>query len=257
MAERTAWGPGRPGECAIIPISVLERGCRRCVKDQVKLAKGNCIPLRAKRIKLQIAQLTTNTPQQTKRILGIIPNYRAISANTQLPPLSIKAKFWLGTQDTFDYSNSIFVGMLSGVAMAGKSEPSFGQGAAGYGRYYWHTFVDVGVGNYMTESIVPTLTKEDPRYYTLGRGSVFKRTGYAVSRLFITRTDAGHNSFNFSEIVGNGAAAGISNAYYPSNVNTFVKTYQRWGWQIAFDGIGNTLKEYWPEINHSIFHEKY
>ena len=200
---------------------------------------------------------TTNTPQQTKRILGIIPNYRAISANTQLPPLSIKAKFWLGTQDTFDYSNSIFVGMLSGVAMAGKSEPSFGQGAAGYGRYYWHTFVDVGVGNYMTESIVPTLTKEDPRYYTLGRGSVFKRTGYAVSRLFITRTDAGHNSFNFSEIVGNGAAAGISNAYYPSNVNTFVKTYQRWGWQIAFDGIGNTLKEYWPEINHSIFHEKY
>ncbi len=108
---------------------------------------------------------TTNTPQQTKRILGIIPNYRAISANTQLPPLSVKAKFWLGTQDTFDYSNFIFVGMLSGVAMADKSEPSCGQGAAGYGRYYWHTFVDVGVGNYMTESIVPTLTKEDPRYY--------------------------------------------------------------------------------------------
>jgi hypothetical protein len=198
-----------------------------------------------------------NTPQQTTRILGIIPNYRAVSANTQLPPLGVKEKFWLATQDTFDYSNFIFVGMLSGIAMAGKSEPAFAQGAAGYGRYYWHTFVDVGVGNYMTESIVPTLTKEDPRYYTLGHGGVIKRTGYAVSRLFITRTDAGKNTFNFSEIIGNGAAAGIANTYYPSNVNTFVKTYQRWGWQIGYDGIANIFKEYWPEINHSIFHEKY
>lgn len=198
-----------------------------------------------------------NTPQQTKRILGIIPNYRAVSANTQLPPLGVKEKFWLATQDTFDYSNFIFVGMLSGVAMAGKSEPAFGQGAAGYGRYYWHTFVDVGVGNYMTESIVPTLTKEDPRYYTLGHGGVIKRTGYAVSRLFITRTDAGKNTLNFSEIIGNGAAAGIANTYYPSNVNTFVKTYQRWGWQIGYDGIANIFKEYWPEINRSIFRGKY
>jgi hypothetical protein len=196
-------------------------------------------------------------PQQTKRILGIIPNYRAVSADTHLPPLSVGKKFWLGTQDTFDYSNFIFVGMIAGVAMAGTSEPAFGQGAAGYGRYYWHTFVDVGIGNYMTEAIVPVLTREDPRYYTLGKGGFFKRTGYAVSRLFITRTDAGHPTFNFSEIVGNGAAAGISNAYYPNNVNTFVKTYQRWGTEIAFDGIGNILKEFWPEINHSIFHEKY
>jgi hypothetical protein len=197
-----------------------------------------------------------STPKQTNRILGIIPNYRSVSANTQLPPLSVKAKFWLGTQDTFDYSNFIFVGMLSGVSMAGKSEPTFGQGAAGYGRYYWHTFVDVGIGNYMTESIVPKLTREDPRYYTLGHGGVVKRTGYAVSRLFITRTDSGRRTFNFSEIIGNGAAAGIANTYYP-NENAFVKTYQRWGWQIGFDGIGNVLKEYWPEINHSIFHEKY
>ena len=84
----------------------------------------------------------------------------------------------------------------------------------------------------MTESIVPTLTKEDPRYYTLGHGGVIKPNWIPqVSRLFITHTDAGKNTFNFSEIIGNGAAAGIANTYYPSNVNTFVKTYQRWGWR--------------------------
>ena len=68
----------------------------------------------------------------------------------------------------------------------------------------------------MTEAIVPAATKEDPRYYTLGKGGFFKRTGYAVSRLFITRANSGKSTFNLSEIVGAGAAAGIGNAYYPA-----------------------------------------
>jgi hypothetical protein len=195
--------------------------------------------------------------RQPKRILGVIPNYRAVSANTKLPPQKIGEKFWLASEDSFDYSNFLFVSALAGISMAGKSEPAFGQGGAGYGRYYWHTFVDVGIGNYMTEAIVPTLTKEDPRYYTLGKGGFLKRTTYAVSRLFITRTDSGRNTFNISEIVGNGAAAGISNAYYPTTSNTFVKTYQRWGTQIALDGVFNICKEFWPDINRSLFHQKY
>jgi hypothetical protein len=197
------------------------------------------------------------TGKQPKRILGIIPNYRAVSADTQLPPLRFKQKFWLATQDTFDYSDFIFVSGLAGIALAQDSQPSFGQGASGYGQYYWHIFVDGAIENYMTEAIVPAATHEDPRYYTLGKGGFFKRTGYAVSQLFITRTDSGHKTFNISEIVGAGAAAGIGNAYYPAQSNPLVKTYQRWGTQVALDGIFNILKEFWPDIDHSVFHGKY
>jgi hypothetical protein len=195
--------------------------------------------------------------KQPKRILWVIPNYRAVSANTHLPPLSFKSKFWLATQDTFDYSDFIFVGALAGIAMAGKSQPTFGQGAEGYGRYYWHLFVDGAIENYMTEAIVPAATKEDPRYYTMGKGRFTKRTRYAVSRLFITRTDAGKSTFNISEIVGAGAAAGIGNAYYPAQNNQWVKTYQRWGTQVGLDGVFNVLKEFWPDVNQAIFHGKY
>jgi len=199
----------------------------------------------------------TQGDNQSKRILWIIPNYRAVSTDTQLPPQSFKEKSWLATEDTFDYSDFIFVAALSGISMAQKSEPSFGQGGAGYGRYYWRVFADTGIENYMAEAIVPEVTKEDPRYYTLGKGGFIKRTGYAVSRLFITRTDAGKNSFNISEIVGSGAAAGIGDVYYPTDSNMWVKTYQRWGTQVGLDGVFNILKEFWPDINHSVFHEKY
>jgi hypothetical protein len=195
--------------------------------------------------------------KQPKRILGIIPNYRAVSANEHLPPLDFKGELWLATQDTFDYSDFIFVAGLAGVDMAGNSQPSFGHGAEGYGKYYWHVFVDGGIENYMTEAIVPAATKEDPRYYTLGKGGLVKRTGYAVSRLFITRTNSGGRTFNLSEVVGAGAAAGIGNAYYPAESNPWVKTYQRWGTQVGLDGVFNVLKEFWPDIDHAVFHGKY
>lgn len=195
--------------------------------------------------------------KQPKRILWVIPNYRAVSANTHLPPPTFKDELWLATQDTFDYSYFILVAGLAGIDMAGKSQPAFGQGAEGYGKYYWHNFADGGIENYMTEAIVPVVTREDPRYYTMGKGGFVKRTGYAVTRLFITRTNSGKSTFNLSEIIGAGAAAGIGNTYYPAESNPWVKTYQRWGTQVGLDGVFNVLKEFWPDINQAIFGGKY
>lgn len=198
-----------------------------------------------------------NRKIQTKRILGVIPNYRSVSADTQLPPQSFKDKFWLATQDSFDYSSFILAGAIAGVGQAQNSYPEFHQGAAGYGRYFWHSFADQAVGNYFTEAIVPSLTKEDSRYYTLGHGNFFHRSGYAVSRLFITRTDSGGRTFNFSEIGGNLAGAAVSDTYYPSRERTWTKTQQKWFLQVGLDGVFNVCKEFWPDINRAIFHQKY
>jgi hypothetical protein len=198
-----------------------------------------------------------NDGRQSKRILWVFPNYRAVSANVELPRLTLKNKFWLATQDSFDYSAFVSAGMFSGVSEANKSYPEFGQGAKGYGRYYWHAMADQAVGNYLTEAVVPSITHEDPRYYTLGHGGFLKRTGYAVSRLLVTRTDAGGRTFNLSEIIGNGAGAGVSDTYYPARERTWTKTGQKWVTQIALDGVFNILKEFWPDINQAIFRGKY
>lgn len=96
-----------------------------------------------------------------------------------------------------------------------KSVPEFHQGAAGYARYYWHTFADQTDENYMVEFVFPTVLHQDGRYYTLGQGGIVKRLAYSFSRVLITRTDSGSETFNASEILGAGAASGISNFYYP------------------------------------------
>jgi hypothetical protein len=197
------------------------------------------------------------SPQQTKRILFIIPNFRSVSADAKLPPLSVRDKFKLVLDDTFDYSGLIEVAILSGVSDAHKSEPEFGHGAAAYGRYYWHGLADTTDGNIMTEFLVPVATHEDPRYYTLGHGGLFHRAGYSVSRLFITRSDSGNATPNFSEIVGNGAASGISNLYYPGVDRDWTKTGQRWILQVGIDGLSDLVKEFWPDVNAKLFHDKY
>ena len=158
--------------------------------------------------------------RQTKRILFVVPNFRAVSADQQLPPQTVKEKFKTAALDSLDYSSFIFVGAQAGIAQATKSYPYFGQGAKGYGRYYWHTMADAINENTWVEFIVPSILHQDTRYYTLGKGKVSKRVGYAVSRVFITRSDDGNRAFNFSEVVGAGAFAGVANLYYPSQERT-------------------------------------
>jgi hypothetical protein len=196
-------------------------------------------------------------PKQTKRILFIIPNFRSVSADEKLPPTKTKEKFKLALLDSFDYSAFIEVGILAGLGQIENSEPEFHQGAAGYGRYYWHSFADNLDGDLWVEAIIPTVSREDPRYYTLGHGGFLKRAYYSVSRLAITRDNNGNPTPNFSEIVGNGIAAGISETYYPSSEMSWTKTGQHWISQIAIDGLSNVVKEFWPDVNQKLFHDKY
>ncbi len=195
--------------------------------------------------------------QQTRRILGVIPNFRSVSADEKLPPISAHDKFKLMLDDNFDYSNFIYVGILSGVAQAQNSYPEFHHGAPAYARYYWHSFVDTADANLIVEYLLPVATHEDPRYYTLGRGGLIKRTGYSISRLLVTRSDQDGATPNISEIVGNGAAAGVSSLYYPSPERTWTKTGQRWITQISLDGFANLVKEFWPDVNSRLFRNHY
>jgi hypothetical protein len=195
--------------------------------------------------------------QQSKRMFYVIPNFAAVNAHAELPPLSTREKFVLAAHDSLiDYSSFVWTGILAGQAMALNSDPELGHGAAGYGRYYWRTFADGVSGTFFTEAIVPAITHEDPRYYTMGEGAFFRRTGYAISRTFITKTDSGSSSFNWSEVVGNGLEAGLSNAYYPPQERGLGQTARNFGTQMESAVLNHVFQEFWPDIRRKIFRGK-
>jgi len=194
--------------------------------------------------------------KQSHRIFGIMPNFSAVNPNAQLPRLTTHQKFVLALHDSFDYSSFVITGILSANSLRTNSYPELGSGAAGFGRYYWRAFTDQVSGTYFTEAIVPTLTHEDPRYYTLGKDGFLRRTGYALSRVFVTKNDAGGEEFNTSEVGGDALEAGVANLYYPAQERGVVKTTENWSTQLIVTGAANVLKEFWPDIRKNILLQK-
>lgn len=195
-------------------------------------------------------------PPQPKRILGVMPNYRAVSAGEIPPPPTPKEAFKIATKNSFDYSSFIFVGVTSLLAEANDAHPRLGKGIKGYGEYYWRGWLDKTDGNYMVVFVLPTILHQDERYYAMGKGKIWKRAIYAATRILITPDYHGHNTFNASEVFGKGIAQGVSAFYYPSSDRTAGALAVKFGWAMERDAATNVFREFWPDISARLFHRK-
>jgi hypothetical protein len=192
--------------------------------------------------------------QQPKRILGVMPNFRAVSAGTVPPPPTPKQSFILAAQNSFDYSSFVFVGITSALAEGTEAHPELGKGMEGFGNYYWRGFVDKTDGNYWVIFILPTILHEDERYFAMGEGGFWKRGTYAATRIFVARNYEGDNTFNVSELLGRGIAQGISTTYYPSPSNTGEKLAVKYAYALGRDALTNVFREFWPDIATHVLH---
>jgi len=235
MIVRYGSGRGRPplgGHLLFLGLLISRGGF--CQQPAANVVPQNTVP--------------QNTLPQNKRILWIIPNYRTSPTLANYKPLTTGAKFKLAAKDSFDPGNFLLAGCIAGISQARNDSPSFGQGAAGYGRYYGTSYGDLMIGDFMTGAIYPSLLRQDPRYFRRGQGSVLSRLGYAVGQIFWTHTDSGGTQFNYSEVFGNSTAVAISNAYYPDNRDAQSNAV-RLGVQLGLDAAGNILKEFWPDVS--------
>lgn len=193
-------------------------------------------------------------PPQPKRILGVMPNFRAVSAGTRPPPPTPKQAFVIATRNSFDYSAFIFVGLTSMLAEGTNAHPQLGKGVAGFGRYYWRGFLDKADGNYWVVFVLPTIFHQDERYYAMGTGSFWKRALYSSTRTFVTPNYEGRNGLNISELLGKAIAQAISVTYYPSQDRTAGSIASKYGFAIGRDVLTNVFREFWPDIAVHVLH---
>ncbi|MFZ0393732.1 MAG: hypothetical protein WBX09_21565 [Terracidiphilus sp.] len=186
--------------------------------------------------------------EQPKRILGIMPNYRAVSAGAIPPPPTPKVAFKVATDNSFDYSSFVFVGLTSLIAKGEDDHPDLGKGPVGYWAYAWRGFVDKTDGNYLVIWALPSVFHEDERFYAKGKGRKFYRGVYAASRVLITPNYHGRDTFNASEIFGRGVANAVSLTYYPSGDRTAADFAQKYGYAVLRDAATNAFREFWPDI---------
>jgi len=192
-----------------------------------------------------------------KRIFGVLPNYRTADGSAPFAPITAKHKFYIASKDSFDYPVYLTSALFAGLYQLENQNPSFGQGVKGYAKRLASSYGDQAIGNLMTEAIFPSLLHEDPRYFRIGAGggSTWHRMGYAITRVFVVRTDKGKWDFNYSEWLGNSATVAISNLYYP-DTRTAADNVQKLGIQVGTDAFSQVMKEFWPDIKRKLTKKK-
>jgi len=193
---------------------------------------------------------------QNDRILWALPNYLTVENASSLPPLTTGQKFKLVAQGTFDPLEFAFLAVEAGVNQASNTNPTFGQGFKGYGKRYALAFADNSIENFMVGAVYASALRQDPRYYQLGKGRFLHRAEYAALRVVITRADSGKTEFNFSEVLGAGTAAAISNAYSPGP-RTLGSSVSVWVTQMGCDAVSFEMKEFWPDVHRYLTHNKH
>lgn len=154
--------------------------------------------------------------EEKQRVLGFIPNFY-VAYDPHAPPLNTRQKFDLAWKTAIDPVTFLGTGAFAGIEQAGNTYSGYGQGAQGYGKRYGATFADSFFSDMIGNAVLPSLLKQDPRYFYKGTGTTRSRILYAIANAVICKGDNGRWQPNYSGIVGGLAAGGISNLYYPAS----------------------------------------
>jgi hypothetical protein len=187
----------------------------------------------------------------SKRLFGIIPNYRADQFQEVYKPLTTREKYDIARKDSFDWPNYFLLAGYAFQSQIASGGFSHNGGIRGFGEFYGRAFGDNVIGAYVTEAMMPSLLHEDPRYFRLGAGPFWHRLFYAASRIVVTRADDGHHRLFVSELAGNAAVVAITTAYYPDS-RTAADAFERYSQQLGNDAISNVLTEFWPDVKRHI-----
>jgi hypothetical protein len=102
------------------------------------------------------------------------------------------------------------------VEQATDEFSGYGQGAQGYAKRFGASYADTVSSTFIGGAILPSLLKQDPRYFYKGTGSTRSRLLYAIANSVICKGDNRRWQVNYSGILGALASGGLSNLYYPS-----------------------------------------
>ncbi|MFZ0736124.1 MAG: carboxypeptidase-like regulatory domain-containing protein [Candidatus Acidiferrales bacterium] len=220
FATQTFSGVLHSGEFDIVPQITLS-------------IAGNVTVVRVGLTRTEVAEAQIKE-EEKQRVLGFMPNFY-VSYLPDAVPLTPRQKFELAWKTTVNPFSFGIVGAIAGIQQAENSFSGYGQGAEGYGKRYGAAYADFAAGTFIGSALLPSLLKQDPRYFYKGTGSKRSRIFYAMANAVICKGDNGHWEPNYSNVLGSLAAGGISNLYYPGNDRGAELTFEN-----ALIGIGAT-----------------
>jgi hypothetical protein len=191
---------------------------------------------------IELAQEQLHEEEQ-QRVFGFVPNYY-VTYVPNAAPLNSKQKFNLAWKTTIDPVSFALNAGSAGIEQAANQFSGYGQGAQGYAKRYGASYADFAIGTFIGGAVLPSLLKQDPRYFYKGTGSVHSRVMYAIANAVICKGDNGRWQPNYSSIMGSIAAGGISNLYYPASDRGSTLIFENTLIGIGTTAAANLLQEF-------------
>lgn len=201
FAAQPSSGVLQPGQTFIVPPIVLE------VATALTEVRVGLSPIEVAQEQVQ--------EEEKQRVLGFIPNFY-VSYEPHPAPLNSKQKFSLAWKTVVDPVSFGLIGVIAGIQQSQNEFSGYGRGAQGYGKRYGASYANLVSGTFIGSAILPSLFKQDPRYFYKGTGTKRSRILYALANAVVCKGDNGNWQPNYSSILGNLAAGAISNLYYPA-----------------------------------------
>jgi Carboxypeptidase regulatory-like domain len=191
----------------------------------------------------QIAQAQV-IQEEKQRVLGFIPNFYVAYA-PDAAPLNSRQKFDLAWKSSIDPFTFFAAGAFAGIEQADNTLSGYGQGTQGYAKRFAANYANTFIGTMIGGAILPSLLKQDPRYFYKGTGTIRSRVSYAIANAVVCKGDNGRWQMNYSGIIGGLAAGGISNLYYPaSSRDGAALTFENALLGIAAGAVENLFQEF-------------
>ena len=196
-------------------------------------------------------------PQQVKYLvkqqLRRAIDGRAYPAFEDWQPLTAREKFEVFLVHT--HSSNTFLG--AGIdalkfSTIRKRNSEYETSFMGFGQR-WGIDLATGETNVFFERfLMPTLLKQDPRYFRNPGLPFSRRSLYSISRVFITHADSGRQTFNASKILGGAASQAIADLYVPGQRQGLHPILERVTFNLIRDAGLNMVHEFWPDLHREL-----
>ncbi len=189
-----------------------------------------------------------NTPAavEKRRWEGIV------EPGEKVPPLTTKDKFVFPLHEEIRPLNLVPVVLLGFYGTIRGSDPKYGTDGNGFGERVGAAALRQTSIRIFSDGLLPAVFHEDPRYYRKAYGSTDARIGYALKRLIIDPRDSGKRGFNYSDILGRGMAAALTQTYYPNASVGAGVVFRNWGYSLLGSETVNIFQEFWPDVKHKL-----
>jgi hypothetical protein len=193
--------------------------------------------------------------QEHQRVEGVVPTFN-VTYHHDAVPLTAGQKMNLSLHSALDPFAFASAFLEAGYHEADNDLTGFPWGPKGFFERTGVAYLDTFDGDILSTGVFPIIFRQDPRYFRLGYGPVKHRVFYSLATNFIAKNDYnGKWGPNYGNLLGNLAAGGISNLYYPSGNSGLGLTISNFAIQIAEGAGGSIFNEFWPDLSRRFLHK--